>query len=73
MLAETSTKKVVDNASTDLLTLKVSDIADDKGRIKDRIGLREQKTNKIKDLPLGETSRKALNEYLAATKPLPNL
>jgi site-specific recombinase XerD len=49
---------------SDLLTLKVTDVADEKGKIKDRITLREKKTNKLKDFPLGETSRKALKEYL---------
>lgn len=49
---------------SDLLTLQVSDVIDGKGRIKDRITLRERKTNKVKDFPLGETSRKASKEYL---------
>ncbi|MHB9096174.1 MAG: site-specific integrase [Eubacteriales bacterium] len=57
---------------SDLLTLKLSDVSDDKERIVERIFLREQKTNKIKDFPLGETSRKALNEYLTAIKLSPN-
>lgn len=47
---------------SDLLTLTVEDV---KG--KDRIILREQKTDKIKSFPLGETSRKAINEYLKST------
>lgn len=50
---------------SDLLNLSVSAILDDKGKIKDRIILREQKTGKSKDFPLGATSRKALKEYLA--------
>lgn len=49
---------------SDLLTLQVSDVYDS-GKIKDRIVIREKKTNKLKDFPLGETSRKALKEYLA--------
>lgn len=49
---------------SDLLTLKVSDVCDAKGKIKDRISIREKKTNKQKDFPIGETSRKALKEYL---------
>ena len=32
---------------SDLLTLKVSDVTDEKGKIKDRISLREQKTGKF--------------------------
>lgn len=49
---------------SDLLTLKVSDVLNDKGKIKDRITIREKKTKKLKDFPLGETSRKAIKEYL---------
>ena len=54
---------------SDLLTLKVSDVCDDKGKIKDRIVIREKKTNKLKDFPLGETSKKALKEYVVTLKP----
>jgi len=53
---------------SDLLTLKVSDVYD-KGKIKDRIVIRERKTNKLKDFPLGETSKKALKEYVVTLKP----
>lgn len=49
---------------SDLLTLQISDVCDEKRKIKDRISIREKKTNKLKDFPLGETSRKALKEYL---------
>lgn len=49
---------------SDLLTLKVYDVCGEKGKIKDRITIREKKTNKLKDFPLGESSRKALKEYL---------
>lgn len=48
---------------SDLLLLKTTDVADGK-KIKDRISLREQKTGKIKDFPLGASSIKALREYL---------
>lgn len=53
---------------SDLLTLKVSDVCDS-GKIKDRIVIREKKTNKLKDFPLGETSKKALKEYAVTLKP----
>jgi len=53
---------------SDLLTLKVSDVYAN-GKIKDRIVIREKKTNKLKDFPLGETSKKALKEYVATLKP----
>jgi integrase len=51
----------------DLLSLKVADVAEGK-KIKDRISLREQKTGKIKDFPIGATSVKALKEYLNETE-----
>jgi len=54
---------------SDLLTLKVSDVCDSKGKIKDRIVIREKKTNKLKDFPLGETSKKALKEYVVSLNP----
>ena len=57
---------------SDLLTLQVSNVLDDKGKIKDRIVIREKKTNKLKDFPLGETSKKALKEYLATVDIRPN-
>ncbi len=55
---------------SDLLNLKVSDVLDDKGKIKDRITLREKKTGKAKDFPVGATAKKALQEYLGNTKNL---
>jgi len=48
---------------SDLLSLKISDVAEGK-KIKNRITLREQKTGKLKDFPLGSSSVKALKEYL---------
>ena len=53
---------------SDLLTLQVSDVYDS-GKIKDRVVIREKKTNKLKDFPLGETSKKALKEYIETSKP----
>ncbi|MHB8125764.1 MAG: site-specific integrase [Desulfitobacteriaceae bacterium] len=53
---------------SDLLTLQVADVFVN-GKIKDRIVIREKKTNKLKDFPLGETSKKALKEYLDTLKP----
>lgn len=49
---------------SDLLALRVSDVLDEKGSIKDRIALRESKTSKIKNFPVGNTTKKALKEYL---------
>ena len=53
---------------SDLLTLKVSDVYAN-GKIQDRIVIREKKTNKLKDFPLGETSKKALKEYVVTLEP----
>ena len=49
---------------SDLLSLKISDVIDDKGKIKDRINLKEQKTGKTKDFPISDVAKKALKEYL---------
>ena len=50
---------------SDLLHLAVKDVTDEKGRVKDRVVIREQKTDKVKDFPFGKTTQKALREYLA--------
>lgn len=51
---------------SDLLRLNVVDIADEKSKIRDRISLREKKTGKAKAFPIGETTKKALREYLSS-------
>lgn len=48
---------------SDLLKLRISDVIDG-NKIKDRIRLREKKTNKFKDFPLSEKTKLALKEYL---------
>ncbi|OUO94845.1 site-specific integrase [Cloacibacillus sp. An23] len=48
---------------SDLLNLKIDDVAD-KGKLKDRIHLIEQKTGKTKDFPISDTAAKAIKEYL---------
>lgn len=50
---------------SDLLNLKISDVVDGKGNLKDRITIRERKTGKLKDFPVGKSAKKALNEYLS--------
>lgn len=52
---------------SDLLKLKISDISE-RGKIKDRIRLREKKTNKFKDFPLSNSTKLALKEYLKTRK-----
>ena len=54
---------------SDLLKLKVSDVLDEKGRVKDRITVREKKTGKTKTFPFSDTVIKALKEYLLGTLP----
>lgn len=58
---------------SDLLTLKVSDVLDEKGHIKDRVTIREKKTGKAKDFPFGDTTKKALKEYLNSFKYMPDM
>ena len=48
---------------SDLLKLQVIDVTEN-GKIKDRIRLREKKTNKFKDFPLSEKTKQAIKEYL---------
>jgi integrase len=48
---------------SDLLLLRIKDVWD-KGKIKDRIRLREMKTNKLKDFPISNSAKAALREYL---------
>ncbi len=48
---------------SDLLKLQVVDVIEN-GKIKDRIRLREKKTNKFKDFPLSEKTKQAIKEYL---------
>lgn len=52
---------------SDLLKLRISDISE-RGKIKDRIRLREKKTNKFKDFPLSNSTKAALKEYLKTRK-----
>ncbi len=48
---------------SDLLKLRISDVAE-KGKVKDRIRLRENKTNKLKDFPISDNAKSAIREYL---------
>jgi integrase len=53
---------------SDLLSLTVGDVVDEKGKLRDRITLREQKTGKAKNFPISQTAAKAIKEYLATRK-----
>jgi len=49
---------------SDLLNLNVSDVIDENGKVKERILLKEQKTNKSKNFPLNQNVINALAEYI---------
>lgn len=53
---------------SDLLQLQIRDIIDETGNLRDRITLREKKTNKSKDFPISDVAKKALKEYLKTRK-----
>lgn len=53
---------------SDLLKLQITDVKDEKGRVKDRITIREKKTGKAKTFPFSDTVIKALKEYLGENK-----
>ena len=52
---------------SDLLQLQLTNVFDHKGKPKDRLELKEQKTGKLKEFPLSPTVRKALEEYISTT------
>jgi integrase len=54
---------------SDLLSLHIYDVVDEKLNIQERIRLREKKTGKYRDFPLNEAARKAIQEYLDTRKP----
>lgn len=57
---------------SDLLLLKVQDVADRAGKklvVRDRIALREKKTKKAKIIVLNKDAKSALRVYLAAVNP----
>ena len=56
---------------SDLLKLIVSDVIDG-NKVKDRIRLREKKTNKFKDFPLSDNAKSAIKEYLKTRSYNPN-
>lgn len=51
---------------SDLLQLKIGDVCDAKGKVKERLELKEQKTGKTKEFPLSATARKAVEDFLSA-------
>lgn len=51
---------------SDLLSLKVGDVRDERGKIARGVELRERKTGKMKQFPLNKSVREVLGSYLAA-------
>ena len=54
---------------SDLLGLKVADVLDEKGQLKEAVSLNERKTGKSKLFPLNDSAKKAIKEYVDETKP----
>ncbi len=52
---------------SDILSLKVEDIKDGKGNIKDSLYILEQKTKKRRNIPLNKQAKEALNYYFKKT------
>ena len=52
---------------SDLLKLTIADVIES-GKIKDRIRLREKKTNKFKDFPLSDKTKQTIKDYLKTRK-----
>jgi len=50
---------------SDLLKLNLLDVLNEKRKVKDRIELREKKTEKYKNFPISDTAKKAITEYLS--------
>jgi integrase len=49
---------------SDLLALTVGDVTTVRGKVVERIRIREHKTGKTKDFPVGGNARKAIEEYM---------
>lgn len=52
---------------TDLLSLKIEDVLDDRGEVRETIQLRAGKTGKQQVIKLNQTAREALNYYLSSS------
>ena len=51
---------------SDLLSLKVGDVQDGKGKFRNFVILREAKTGKVKQFPLNDSVLKVLREYISS-------
>lgn len=54
---------------SDLLSLTVSDILDENGKVKEAVNLSEQKTGKNKLFPLNDAAKKVIAEYVEEARP----
>ncbi len=54
---------------SDILSLKVSDVLDESGEVREAVSLNEQKTRKSKLFPLNDSAKKAIREYVEEAKP----
>lgn len=54
---------------SDLLGLKVADVLDEKGKLKEAVSLNESKTGKSKLFPLNDSAKKAIKEYVDEARP----
>ncbi len=52
---------------SDVLSLKVGDIKDHRGNVKDSLNILEQKTKKRRIIPLNQQAKEALNHYFKRT------
>ncbi|MFQ5870396.1 MAG: tyrosine-type recombinase/integrase, partial [Candidatus Zixiibacteriota bacterium] len=50
---------------TDLLTLRVRDVLDERGEVRDRLYIRQSKTGKEQEIKLNRSAREAIDLYLA--------
>ena len=53
---------------SDLLKLRVSDLVDEKGQVREFLEVREKKTGKSKRFPINKSVRKALRQFLDAQR-----
>lgn len=54
---------------SDLLSLAVSDVLEENGKVKEAVSLSEQKTGKNKLFPLNDAAKKVINEYVEESRP----
>lgn len=54
---------------SDLLSLAVSDVLDENGKVKEAVSLSEQKTGKNKLFPLNDAAKKVIAEYVEEARP----